>query len=72
MAGSCVGLGALVGSFQAAGSSLVNGSPLLPSTAEKADPESPLLASTQERRTRFFKVCDDGLTDRSSPRPSRR
>ncbi|CCU98632.1 unnamed protein product [Malassezia sympodialis ATCC 42132] len=55
MAGSCAGLGALVGSFQAAGSSLVNGLPLLPNGAEKADPESPLLASTQERRARFFK-----------------
>lgn len=62
MAGSCAGLGALVGSFQAAGSSLVNGLPLLPNGAEKADPESPLLASTQERRARFFKVCGHRLT----------
>ncbi|WFD24312.1 hypothetical protein MEQU1_003011 [Malassezia equina] len=56
MAGSCVGLGALVGTFQAAGSTLVNGSTVPPKAlTEKADPESPLLASTQERRARFFK-----------------
>lgn len=60
MAGSCVGLGALIGTFQAAGSTLVNGSTAQPKAlTEKADPESPLLASTQERRARFFKVCDD-------------
>ncbi|WFD28385.1 hypothetical protein MNAN1_003395 [Malassezia nana] len=55
MAGSCVGLGALVGTFQAAGSTLVNGVAPSSSSAEKADPDSPLLASTQERRARFFK-----------------
>ncbi|PKI82770.1 hypothetical protein MVES_003178 [Malassezia vespertilionis] len=55
-ASSCVGLGALIGTFQAAGSELLNQRGLKPKpVAEKPDPESPLLASSQERRINFFK-----------------
>lgn len=72
MAGSCVGLGALVGSFQAAGSTLVNGAARPTSSADKVDPDSPLLASTQERRARFFKVRDEHSQRRRCPSRSRR
>lgn len=58
MAGSCVGMGTLLGTFQAAGARLLNHDLLKPkAAAEKPDPSSPLLASTQERRLSVFKVC---------------
>merc|ERR1712130_264061 len=58
MAGSCVGMGTLLGTFQAAGTRLLNHDLLKPkAAAEKPDPSSPLLASTQERRLSVFKVC---------------
>lgn len=57
MAGSCAGLGVLVGSFQAAGGTMLNKSGIRPEI-RNIDPESsdsPLKAFTQERRFRFFK-----------------
>lgn len=64
MAGSCVGLGALVGTFQAAGNSLLNQAGIRPSVGEdKPDAESPLSIFAQERRQRFFKVCPSSDTD---------
>lgn len=56
MAGSCVGMGAMIGTFQAAGSTLLNQNLIKPQPVERADSESPLLGSTQERRAHFFKV----------------
>lgn len=58
MAGSCAGVGALVGTFQAAGSSMLNQTGLRPPPpAETPDSSSPLLPATQQRRLNFFKVC---------------
>ncbi|KAI3626716.1 hypothetical protein CBS14141_000717 [Malassezia furfur] len=53
--GSCVGLGGLLGTFQAAGSTMLNERLLKPKPVERLDKENPLLGSTQERRARFFK-----------------
>lgn len=59
MGGSCVGLGGILGTFQAAGSKMLNTNLIKPKPLEeKPDAESPLLGTTQERRTRFFKVRD--------------
>ncbi|WFD16238.1 hypothetical protein MARU1_002274 [Malassezia arunalokei] len=57
MAGSCAGLGALVGSFQAAGGTMLNKQGIRPEL-RNIDPEnndSPLKTFSQERRFRFFK-----------------
>ncbi|KAI3625058.1 hypothetical protein CBS9595_000419 [Malassezia furfur] len=53
--GSCVGLGGLLGTFQAAGNTMLNEKLLKPKPVERLDKENPLLGSTQERRARFFK-----------------
>ncbi|WFC99441.1 hypothetical protein MYAM1_002185 [Malassezia yamatoensis] len=53
--GSCVGLGGIVGTFQAAGNTMLNEKLIKPQPVEKLDPSSPLLGTTQERRSRFFK-----------------
>ena len=57
MAGSCAGLGALVGSFQAAGGDMLNRQGIRPEV-RNIDPEnndSPLKTFSQERRFLFFK-----------------
>lgn len=56
MAGSCVGMGGILGTFQAAGSTMLNEKLIRPKPLEKLDPESLLLGSSQERRAHFFKV----------------
>ena len=58
MAGSCAGLGALVGTFQAAGGSLLNTRGYRPElrNIDSDDKESPLKTFSHERRHRFFKV----------------
>ncbi|WFD33107.1 hypothetical protein MSPP1_004164 [Malassezia sp. CBS 17886] len=56
MAGSCIGMGTLVGTFQAAGSSLLN-APRLRTVqeTEKLDESSPLRSGSQERRAAVLK-----------------
>ena len=57
LAGSCSGLGELVGSFQSAGGNMLNRQGIRPEV-RNIDPEnndSPLKTFSQERRFRFFK-----------------
>jgi len=58
MAGSCAGLGALIGTFQAAGNTLLNQANIKPPKPlkEKPDAESPLMPTAQVRRAGFLKV----------------
>ena len=63
--GSCVGLGGILGTFQAAGNTMLNEKLIKPKPVEKSDPSSPLLGTTQERRSRFFKVCDHTLIQKA-------
>lgn len=56
MGGSCVGLGGILGTFQAAGNTMLNEKLIKPKPVERLDKENPLLGSTQERRVNFFKV----------------
>lgn len=59
MAGSCAGLGALVGIFQEAGSSLLNRANVHPAPATKIDSSDPLRGSTQQRRANFYSQATD-------------
>lgn len=59
IAGSCAGLGALVGTFQEAGSRLLNRAGTHPAPAPKLNESDPLSGAMQQQRASFFKKQTD-------------